>query len=361
MRVTSKIIVGNGLLACLSIAILAYHASLVQRLVAFDAELIDKQSRTTALGIDLLRQADLVSEIAAARRENPGPVLERRLAAEFSAFHERLAALDALDLASEEREAFDKVQGLWLERMLGGAEPGEGGQVAFAQELRRRVRTLNLATQDVIEIRMLESSATGGRLRAVMWGAVIALAVVSVLLVTATLRSIIEPLRRLLEGTQAVAAGEYHHHLDDSKGDEFASVAASFNAMVRRLEQLDQTKKELIANVSHELKSPLAAMLETNRLLIDELPGPLNEQQRKLLTLNVDSGARLSTLISKMLDLSQMEAGGLDLELKTHDFQSLVKVVLDELEPLRREKKLQLELEASGRALWLSCDAERIV
>ena len=68
-------------------------------------------------------------------------------------------------------------------------------------------------------------------------------------------------------------------------------------------------KEEFLAHVSHELRTPMASIQEGTHLLLDEIPGPLAQEQRTTLRIMADSSRRLITLISTILDLSKMNAG----------------------------------------------------
>ena len=75
-------------------------------------------------------------------------------------------------------------------------------------------------------------------------------------------------------------------------------------------------KRDFLSKVSHDLKTPLASMQETTRILLDEVPGPLTRRQRKLLELSDQSGKRLFSMISNILDLSGLEAGAFALSVQ---------------------------------------------
>ena len=127
-------------------------------------------------------------------------------------------------------------------------------------------------------------------------GALLLSIVVSVLIV----RSISDALRRLQAGTRIVAGGDFSYRLPITKQDEFSALARDFNVMTQRLGELDRMQRDFLSKVSHDLKTPLASMQETTRLMLDEVPGELNPAQRRLLRLSDQSGKRLSSMISTL-------------------------------------------------------------
>jgi signal transduction histidine kinase len=118
-------------------------------------------------------------------------------------------------------------------------------------------------------------------------------------------------------------------------------------------------KKDFLAGISHDLKSPLASIRETLTVLLDEVPGPLVERQRRLLQLATQSGERLSAMISNLLDLAQLEARVTQYEFAPHDLAGLVRGIVAEMETRFRERDVAAELE-SPESLLVECDAERM-
>src|SRR5207237_3146143 len=94
--------------------------------------------------------------------------------------------------------------------------------------------------------------------------------------------------------------------------------------MSSRLVALDQMKKDFISHVSHELKAPLASMQETTHLMLERIPGPLTDKQKRLLELNMQSGKRLAQMIGNILDLSRLEAGIVEYEMQRCDLADLI-------------------------------------
>jgi two-component system sensor histidine kinase GlrK len=232
---------------------------------------------------------------------------------------------------------------------------------AGLEKLRAEILLTHLAALAEIGREAEAARRTGRQAEAISWyAAALALllcTVISLLIV----RSIFTRLRQLTAGTRAVAEGRFVHQLDASGRDEFSQLARDFNTMTQKLGALDTLKKDFVSHVSHELKSPLASIQETIRLLLDQLPGPLTEKQRRLLGLNLRSASRLSAMIANLLDLSRMEAGVLQYDVKYHDLRELIRVAAAENELQAGEKGLKIVLDLPESPLKVECDHDRII
>ncbi len=131
--------------------------------------------------------------------------------------------------------------------------------------------------------------------------------------------------------------------------------------MAARLVELDKMKKNFISHVSHELKAPLASMQETTHLILERIPGPLTDKQKRLLELNLQSGKRLAQMIGNILDLSRLEAGIVEYEMQRSDLADLVHNVVMELSTEAREKSLRLLSDIQREPLMIDCDPNRMV
>jgi two-component system sensor histidine kinase GlrK len=129
--------------------------------------------------------------------------------------------------------------------------------------------------------------------------------------------------------------------------------------MVTRLSELDQMKRDLLSNVSHELKGPLASMQETTGLLLEEIPGPLSDSQRRLLELTRKSAARLSGMISKLLDMARIDAGVLEYDLKAQPVEPVIQTALAELHVRAGERGVRLVFQPGQGPYVARLDADR--
>jgi two-component system sensor histidine kinase GlrK len=131
--------------------------------------------------------------------------------------------------------------------------------------------------------------------------------------------------------------------------------------MAARVIEVDQIKKNFISHVSHELKAPLASMQETTHLILERIPGPLTDKQKRLLDLNLQSGKRLAQMIGNILDLSRLEAGIVEYEMQRCDLADLIHNVVMELSSEAREKSLRLLTDIQREPLLVDCDPNRMV
>jgi two-component system sensor histidine kinase GlrK len=200
-------------------------------------------------------------------------------------------------------------------------------------------------------------AASASRFSIIAAGAALLL---SILVSVPIIWSITTRLRELGKATRMVAAGQFEHRMPATGTDEFSNLARDFNTMALRLGELDQMKKDFVSHVSHDLKGPLASTRETVHILLEEIPGPLNEKQRRLLGLCLKSSERLSGMIGNLLDVSRMEAGMMDYKIESCDLIPLARNAASELEGLAREKKLELVVDSTVPEMRVDCDQGRI-
>ena len=229
------------------------------------------------------------------------------------------------------------------------------------ERLRVQTSSVYQASLQSMSSKVERSRSTGETAALVLWCVTFVALAISLLVFFLIYRSISKPLAHLTEGTRAIAEGKFFYRLDASRKDEFSQLAKDFNTMTQRLNELDELKKGFVTHVSHELKAPLVSMKETNQLLLEEIPGPLTEKQKRLLTLNLQSGLRLTSMISNLLDISRTEAGVMEYEMKIQDLIPLVRTAVAELEVQAQERQIQIIASLPEIPLPVECDRDRIV
>lgn len=112
------------------------------------------------------------------------------------------------------------------------------------------------------------------------------------------------------------------------------------NTQLRRAENL---RTEFVATMSHELRTPLSSILLATELLLDEISGKVNEEQKKQLGIIYMSCQNLLRLINNVLTLSKINAGKMDVNVAEVNLNRLIDSVLKEISPLANEKGLYLQ------------------
>jgi signal transduction histidine kinase len=127
---------------------------------------------------------------------------------------------------------------------------------------------------------------------------------------------------------------------DTTEQQQFAKELAAKNADLIHLNRL---KDEFLACISHELKTPLTAVLGLSSLLKDQTLGELNERQARYARLIYQSGRQLMTVVNDILDLTRMETGQLELTLEPVQIQTVCDRAYSQAQQLHPEKEQQEE------------------
>ena len=127
-----------------------------------------------------------------------------------------------------------------------------------------------------------------------------------------------------------------------------------------RLKELDRLKSKFIAIVSHELRTPLSAMKISNDLLLKKNIGQLNPRQEKLLSLIKKNNERLIRMINELLDLSRIESGKFQLNLKEIYINKFVKRIFEEFKLTIKDKDYDFQEIYSPNDMKISGDDDKL-
>jgi len=393
LNLTSRIALGFLALLAVMVALAVYHLLALHRVGENVTQVSTKTFETIRLSSEIREKVsnlkDLTSRLPVWRTvqlaeatptdsaEAPSDEAEAGLdTADAEKFAEHLEGLrndighdvlrfDVLQgLSLRELEAVKAFDEEWRKYSTNAAEEealilAEGASSASLENqlnrLRHRITQIQNESQMALKDFTQENQEQADQAELVAQGAAL-LALVAALassLIVGT--SVIRPLNRLARGTRELAKGDFAYRVPPSGGPELVALAQDFNVMAERLSVLDQLKKDLVSNVSHDLKAPLASMQETTRLLLDRLPGSLTDKQARLLEINLRCGDRLSGMISDLLDLSQLEAQGETWPVESRDLRALVATALDELENLVQEKGLRVLRDLPEEPVTVEC------
>ena len=116
----------------------------------------------------------------------------------------------------------------------------------------------------------------------------------------------VQPIREMVQATRQYAEGDFDVRMKDyGQRDEMGELAASFNNMAESFQQTERQRREFIANISHELKTPMTTIAGYTDGILDGTIPPENERQ--YLQIISNESRRLSRLVRRMLDVSQLQ------------------------------------------------------
>jgi signal transduction histidine kinase len=157
-------------------------------------------------------------------------------------------------------------------------------------------------------------------------------------------RSVAAPLRGIAGAARNVARGNYRSRVPATGPTEVRDLAANFNRMTEEVQRGQQTLRDFLANISHELKTPLTSIRGFSQAMLDGTIDDPAGLQRSARIISDESG-RVLRLVEELLDLSRIESGQVSMEREPLDLDELF-AHLDELFALRGEEA-QVRLDVS--------------
>ena len=152
-------------------------------------------------------------------------------------------------------------------------------------------------------------------------------------------RGMTQPLRDMAQAARRMEAGDYSRRVHTDSRDEVGQLAVAFNRMSSELESLERLRRDLVANVSHELKTPISALRAHLENLLDGVEHPDPETLQIMLA----QSERLGRLVDELLELSRLESGDVPLERERVALAPLVAQVVSEIEVARSDRRVRLD------------------
>ena len=181
----------------------------------------------------------------------------------------------------------------------------------------------------------------------------------AVLMAALVARSVVRPLQKLAVAAEAVARGDYNHRVPPRGPEEVRGVAESFNSMAAQVNMTQTAQRDLVANVSHDLKTPLTAISGWSQALLDGTADTPDERRRAAETIFNEAG-RMGRLVNDLLDLARLESGQFQLTQRFLDLGQVMTDVERGLLPRARDKEIDLSLDLSPTPPVLG-DRDRLV
>jgi signal transduction histidine kinase len=169
-------------------------------------------------------------------------------------------------------------------------------------------------------------------------------------------RTLTAPLNNLATAAKAIGARNLSQRVEEKGSDELIAVARSFNEMAAALEQAEQLRRNLLADVAHELRTPLSILQGNLRAILDEVY-PLDQTEMARL---YEHTRFLSRLVNDLHELAQAEARQLPLHRQETDLAQLIRATTEAFRPGADEKSVILETDLPGDSPTLQVDPARL-
>lgn len=180
----------------------------------------------------------------------------------------------------------------------------------------------------------------------------------ALVLVYAISARVISPLRSMSSMAKSFAAGDFNARVNVRGKDEVAELGVAFNNMASSLSQLETMRNTFIANVSHDLRTP---MMTISGFIDNILSGAIPpERQEYYLGMIKTEVQRLARLVSSLLDISRIQAGDRKFLMKPFDICEMGRLILISFEQKIEAKKLDVRFECDDERMLVSADYDAI-
>lgn len=173
-----------------------------------------------------------------------------------------------------------------------------------------------------------------------------------------TYKRLTRPLIQMSKAASVIANGNFDQRVNVGGDDELAELAESFNHMAESLENHEANRREFIANVSHDLRSPLTSMQGFLTAMLDGTIPP--ERQEKYITIVLEETQRLSRMTEGIVELSRAENSRILLNESDFDLNELLRNEITLLEPQLNEKEVVIKAVYAQQTTLVHADRDKI-
>ena len=173
--------------------------------------------------------------------------------------------------------------------------------------------------------------------------------------------SITRPLKRLTEGAMAISRGNLDQYIEIRSRDEIGQLAESFNEMASAVAEVDRMKSEFVTIASHELRTPIHAMLLGVSGILEGYSGEVSDETREDLQIVNEGITRLMRLVEGLLDLSRIEARKFQFSIDRISVEHIVKSAIEQVSQLIESHQHVIDTNVPADTPDIYADGERII
>lgn len=168
-------------------------------------------------------------------------------------------------------------------------------------------------------------------------------------------RSLVQPLRNLLMGVRAVTQGNYEQRIPEMGPPEVRELAREFNVMSNEVRSTQHAQRDFLANVSHDLKTPLTSIQGYSQAIMDGAAKDPNQAARIIF----DEAGRMNRLVNELTDLIRMQSGAMTLKMTSLDLNRVVSAIVERLMVVAQRKNIEMTTKLAPLPL-ISADGDRL-
>jgi signal transduction histidine kinase len=214
------------------------------------------------------------------------------------------------------------------------------GTIFFTVDISNTYESINNMVVDVILFSMLA----------------IVLAILAVLYIT---ERITRPIIQMTKTVRQFSKGNYDARISYKGDDEVGELAFSFNKMADEVNTLETARRSFVANVSHELRSPLTSMRGFLVAMQDGTIPP--EDYQKYLKIVIAENNRIISMVNDLLDMARIESGDVKPNFSIFDIAETIRTTIITFEARILEKKLDVSVELGDEPVFVEADRSQII
>lgn len=172
-------------------------------------------------------------------------------------------------------------------------------------------------------------------------------------------RVFLKPIERLNHAVNQIGQGNMDQRVEITTNDEIGDLSKNFNIMADKLSRVDLLRKELVSNVSHDLRTPLG-LIKGYAEMIRDIHYKDPEKMQEDLSVIIDETDRLSGMVSEILDSSQFKSGYIELKIEKIDLVELMNSSWEKYKIDANKKEIKLSLNNKYESLYINADPIRL-
>ena len=189
--------------------------------------------------------------------------------------------------------------------------------------------------------------------------AVIVALVISLMAAFILGRQVARPVQRLAAATEAMAGGDYKQRVPVEGRDEFAALSDGFNRMAEEVDRAHRMQRDFVANVSHELKTPLTSIQGFSQAMLDGAVKTEDDYRQAALIINQEA-QRMNRLVGKILGLAKLQNGLSALEMRPVELAPVLSQLILAMQPQAAGAGVNLAARYEYQGVVVMADTDRL-